>query len=92
MKLEACADYVVIQPITEEKKGAIFIPETAQKKYSGAYGIVTSVGPEYVPAPDEELSPGMKVMYRKDEGTPIETFDGKFLCLKPEWLLAIMEG
>ena len=79
--IKAVGDFVIIEPIIQEKIGIIFLPDQAKK--DNAFGIVISVGPEN----KDGLKAGDKVFFRKNEGTVIEE---KYIVLKPQWVLGVV--
>lgn len=83
MKIQAVADFVLIEPIIQEKVGIIYLPDQSKKEVSNALGTVISVGPE----DKYGLKAGDTVVYRKHEGTVIME---KYLVLAPKWILAVV--
>jgi co-chaperonin GroES (HSP10) len=81
--LKAAGDFVIIEPIIQEKIGIIFLPDQAKKEVSNSFGTVISVGPEN----KDGLKAGDKVFFRKNEGTVIEE---KYLSLAPKWILGVV--
>jgi co-chaperonin GroES (HSP10) len=81
-------NYIVVRPVFKESKGVIIIPESAQKRVSEFHGEVLSIGPDF---PFKEVKQGDKILYRRDEGTRLETKNEELLALKPDWVLAILE-
>lgn len=86
--IKACADYLVVEPVYEEKMGLIYLPDGSKKQESNFYGIVISVGPEF---PFKEIKAGDKVLYRRNEGTEIESGGKKYIALSPKWVTAEVE-
>ena len=87
--LKACGSYVVVTPIYEkERKSGLVLADGTEKREGHFYGVVQSVGELY----PYDLKIGQKVMFRRHEGTEIEALNGKkYLGLKKEWILAILE-
>jgi hypothetical protein len=83
--IKAVGDFVIIEPIIQEKVGIIFIPDQAKKEVSNSFGIVISVGPEN----SLGVKPEDKVFFRKNEGTVIEE---KYICLASKWIVGVEEG
>jgi len=87
------ADRVVVRPLeeTEEKKGGLYIPDTAKEKPQ--QGEVIALGPggmekgERVPM---ELQVGQKVLYGKYSGTEVTIDDQKLLIIKESDVLAVV--
>lgn len=84
--IAAVGDYILVEPVYNKKSNLIIIPDSAQKQVSEFYGLVLSVGPEY-PYRDQ-VKKGMKILFTRNEGTEV---DDKYLSLKPNWVLAILE-
>ena len=87
------ADRVVVLPLeeTEEKKGGLFIPDTAKEKPQ--QGEVIAVGPggmekgERIPM---ELQLGQKVLFAKYSGSEVTIDDQKLLIIKESDVLAVI--
>jgi chaperonin GroES len=90
------ADYILIEPINQEEKtkGAIFLPETAEKERP-EQGKVIAVGPgRKTPAgkiipPD--VKPGQRVLFTKYGPNEIKVDDKEYLIAKEEDILAVIE-
>jgi len=96
MKIQPLADYVLIEPISQEEKtkGGIFLPETAQKERP-EQGKIIAVGPgkrndsgQLVPM---AVKPGQTVLFTKYGPNEIKVDDKKYLIAKEEDILAILE-
>lgn len=87
--LKAAGSYVIVEPVFEVKNEKIYIPAHIAKKEGDFYGVVVAVGPEY--RQDKPLKVGESVLYRRNEGVEIEHDGKKFLALKEQWVLAVIE-
>jgi chaperonin GroES len=91
--IQPLADRVVIRPLeeTEEKRGGLYIPDTAKEKPQ--QGEIVAVGPgriekgERVPM---ELEVGQKVLYGKYSGSEITLDDEQYLIVKESDVLAVL--
>jgi len=91
--IQPLADRVVILPLeeTEEKRGGLYIPDTAKEKPQ--QGEIVAVGPgriekgERVPM---ELEVGQKVLYGKYTGSEITLDDEQYLIVKESDVLAVL--
>ena len=80
----ATKDKVVIKPIEQDSmsKGGIFIPDTAKNKPTT--GLVMSSG-------HDDIKKGQTVVYLQYAGAPIEYNGYKYLIVRAEEILAILE-
>ena len=94
LEVKPLADRVVVQPLdeSEQKRGGLYIPDTAKEKPS--QGEIVAVGPGKIS--DEgarlemDVSVGDKVLYGKYSGTDV-TLDGEeYLILRESDILAIV--
>ena len=94
VNVQPLADRVVVKPLedAEQKRGGLYIPDTAKEKPS--QGEVVAVGPGKLS--DEgtrlemDVSVGNKVLYGKYSGTDV-TLDGQeYLILRESDILAIV--
>ena len=94
MKIKPLADRVVVKSLeeTEEKKGSLYIPDTAKEKPQ--QGEVVAVGPgslndagKRVPL---EVKKGDKVLYGKYSGTEVTVDDEEYLIMRESDILAIV--
>jgi chaperonin GroES len=91
--IQPLADRVVIRPLeeTEEKRGGLYIPDTAKEKPQ--QGEIVAVGPgriekgERVPM---ELEVGQKVLYGKYTGSEVTLDDEQYLIVKESDVLAVL--
>ena len=91
--IQPLADRVVIRPHeeTEEKRGGLYIPDTAKEKPQ--QGEIVAVGPgriekgERVPM---DLEIGQKVLYGKYSGSEITLDDEQYLIVKESDVLAVL--
>ena len=81
--IQAVGDMVIVEPVLKKTVGVIHIPDSAQRKLSEFAGVVVSVGPEY----PYEIKAGDKVLYRENEGVPVESQGKNLLVLKSEWVV-----
>lgn len=91
--LRPLADYVVIRPIEEtaEKKGSLFIPDTAKDKPQ--QGEVIAVGPgrfEKGQRAPMELAVGNRVLYGKYSGTEVVIDEQEYLIVRENEVLAVV--
>lgn len=75
---------VLVRAVYEEKSGTIVIPDTVKKSSGNFSGEVVAVGPEY----PWDLSPGDRIIYERNEGTPVTINDIEYVSLKEERVLA----
>jgi chaperonin GroES len=94
MQIKPLADRVVVKSLeeTEEKKGSLYIPDTAKEKPQ--QGEIVAVGPgalndagKRVPL---ELKKGDKVLYGKYSGTEVTVDDEEYLIMRESDILAII--
>ena len=87
------ADRVVVRPLeeSEQKKGGLYIPDTAKEKPQ--QGEVVALGPggmeKGVRVPIE-LQVGQNVLYGKYSGTEVTIDDQKLLIVKESDVLAVV--
>ena len=94
-RIQPLADRVVVQAAeeTEQTRGGLYIPDTAQKE-KPQQGTVIAVGPGRLSdegtriAPD--VSTGDTVLYGKYSGTEVSVDDEDFLILRESDILAII--
>jgi len=95
MKIRPLADRVVVERIEEEevKKGGIIIPDTAKEKPQK--GKVVAVGPgrkteegKVIPL---DVKEGDIVIFSKYAGTEVEIDDKKYLIMREDEILGIIE-
>ncbi len=95
VKIKPLADRVVVERIEEEevKKGGIIIPDTAKEKPQK--GKVIAVGPgrktddgKVIPV---DVKEGDVVIFSKYAGTEIEIGDKKYLIMREDEILGILE-
>ena len=93
MKIKPLADRVVVKSLeeTEDKKGSLYIPDTAKEKPQ--QGEVVAIGPgalndagKRVPL---EVKKGDKVLYGKYSGTEVTVDDQEYLIMRESDILAI---
>jgi chaperonin GroES len=93
VKIQPLADRVVIRPLeeTEEKRGGLYIPDTAKEKPQ--QGEIVAVGPgrfekgERVPM---EIRVGQRVLYGKYSGSEVTIEDEQLLIIKESDVLAVI--
>jgi chaperonin GroES len=94
MKINPLQDYVLIEPLEEEKKskGGIVLPETAEKEPQ--QGKIIAVGPGKRLSSGKIVEPEVKkgdvVLFRKYGPDEIKVGDKKYLIAKAEDVLAII--
>ncbi len=95
MKIRPLADRVVVERIEEEevKKGGIIIPDTAKEKPQK--GKVIAVGPgrktedgKVIPV---DVKEGDVVIFSKYAGTEVEIDDKKYLIMREDEILGVIE-
>lgn len=95
MKIKPLDDRVLIKPIEAEDKtpGGIILPDTAKEKSNR--GEVLAVGPGRVKDDGSraplEVKVGQKVIYSKYAGTEIKKGEEKFLLVREDDILAVIE-
>ncbi|MEJ2334470.1 MAG: co-chaperone GroES [Gemmatimonadales bacterium] len=94
MKVQPLADRVVVEPLeeSEEMRGGLYLPDTAQEKPQ--QGTVVAVGPGRLSDEGErmpvELETGQRILYGKYSGTEV-TIDGQdVLIIKESDVLAVL--
>ena len=94
MQIKPLADRVVVKSLeeTEEKKGSLYIPDTAKEKPQ--QGEVVAIGPgalndagNRVPL---EVKKGDKILYGKYSGTEVTVDDEEYLIMRESDILAIV--
>jgi chaperonin GroES len=93
IKIQPLADRVVVRPLeeAEQKRGGLYIPDTAKEKPQ--QGEIIAVGPgrfekgERVPM---ELKRGQKVLYGKYSGAEVTIDDEEVLIIKESDVLAVL--
>lgn len=89
---KAEGEYIVIEPVYQEKIGQIIIPDSknARERISDFYGRILSIGPEC--SHRNILNVGDKILFVRNEGTPIELDNGKkLIAILPRWVVAKVE-
>ncbi len=95
MKIRPLADRVVVERIEEEevKKGGIIIPDTAKERPQK--GKVIAVGPgrktedgKVIPV---DVKEGDVVIFSKYAGTEVEIEDKKYLVMREDEILGVIE-
>ncbi|MCR4842405.1 MAG: co-chaperone GroES [Eubacterium sp.] len=95
MKLKPLADRVVIKPLEAEETTASGIVLPGKDKEKPQQAEVIAVGPGGMVDGKEvkmEVSVGDKVIYSKYAGTEVEDGDDKFIIVKQNDILAVIEG
>lgn len=90
MTIKPLADRVLVKPMqAEQKVGGIIIPDTASKE-KPIQGTIVAVGNG---TKDEEmiLKAGDNVLYGKYSGTEVELEGEKFLIMRQNDVLAVIE-
>ena len=93
LTIQPLADRVVVRPLeeTEQRRGGLYIPDTAKEKPQ--QGEIIAVGPgrfeknERVPM---ELKRGQKVLYGKYSGAEVTLDDEEVLIIKESDVLAVL--
>lgn len=94
MQIKPLADRVVVKSLeeTEEKKGSLYIPDTAKEKPQ--QGEIMAIGPgslnddgKRVPL---EVKKGDKVLYGKYSGTEVTVAGEEYLIMRESDILAII--
>jgi chaperonin GroES len=94
LKINPLGDRVVVRPLeeTEEKRGGLYIPDTAKEK--PLQGEVIAAGPgrfERGARVPMDVKVGQKVLYSKYAGTEVRVGDEELLIVKESDVLAIIE-
>jgi len=95
MKIKPLADYVVIEPITQEEKTktGIFLPQTAEKE-KPEQGKVIAVGPGKMLSSGKraplEVKKGDIVVFSKYSPNEIKVGDKEYLIVKEEDILSVL--
>jgi len=95
-KILPLADRIVVRPLeeTEQKRGALYIPDTAKEKPQ--QGEVVAVGPGKVSDEGKRIAPevkeGDRVLYGKYSGTEVNVGDEQYLILREADVLAILKS
>lgn len=96
MKIKPLADYILIEPFSQEEKteSGIFLPQTAEKE-KPEQGKVIAVGPgrktssgKVIPV---DVKVGDKVIFTKYGPTEIEIDEKKYLVAREDDILAVIE-
>lgn len=96
MNIKPLADYILIEPIKEEKKtkSGILLPDTAEKE-SPQEGTIIAVGPGRKLSSGKILTPevkkGDRVLFKKYGPDEIKVDDKEYLIAKEEDIVAIIE-
>ena len=96
MNLKPLNDRVIVRPkdTVEKSKGGVILPDTASKE-KPMEGTVVAVGPGQLNDNGErtalEVKKDDKVIYSKYAGTEIKIDDDKYLILREEDILAIIQ-
>lgn len=93
INLNVLDDSVLIRPISEEQKGGIMIPSSAEKKPTKGEVIVIGAGSRNSNGERVALTvkPGDIVFYRQWAGTEIEHNGEKLIIMKESDILAIIK-
>ena len=91
--IQPLADRVVVRPLeeTEQKRGGLYIPDTAKEKPQ--QGKIVAVGPGRVEKGERipmDLEIGQKVLYGKYSGSEITLDDQQYLIVKESDVLAVL--
>ena len=96
MQIKPLADYIVIEPVSQEEKtkSGILVPTTIEKERP-EQGKVVAVGPgkrtssgQVIPP---EVKPGDLVLFTKYGPNEVKVGDKEYLIAKQEDILAIIE-
>jgi len=94
MKIKPLSDYVLIEPIEEETKSGIIIPDTADKERPEK-GRIIAVGPGRKLASGKVIEMNVKngnvVLFKKYGPDEIKVDNKEYLICKEEDILAILE-
>jgi len=87
MSIRPLHDFIVVEPDDTETitKGGIFVPEQSLDKPQR--GTVVDVAPDV-----DSVTPGDYILYAKDAGIEFEEDNLKFLLMKEEDLVGILEN
>lgn len=95
IKFKPMADRVLIQPVEEEevKKGGIIIPDTAKEKPQEGKVVALGSGKkdDDGKAVPFEVKKGDRVLYSKYGGTEVSVDGEKYLIMREEDILGIMD-
>ena len=91
--IQPLADRVVVRPLeeTEQKRGGLYIPDTAKEKPQ--QGEIVAVGPGRVEKGERvpmDLEVGQKVLYGKYSGSEVTLDDEQYLIVKESDVLAVI--
>ncbi|MCH7993544.1 MAG: co-chaperone GroES [Planctomycetes bacterium] len=95
-KIKPLADRVVVMPLEEDEqmRGGLYIPDTAKEKPQ--QGKIMAVGPGKLSDEGTRIEPDVKVgqksLYGKYSGTEVEFDDDKFVVLRENDILAIIDN
>jgi chaperonin GroES len=93
--IQPLADRVVVQAAeeTEQTRGGLYIPDTAQKE-KPQQGTVVAVGPGRLTDDGKRVAPdvsaGDSILYGKYSGTEVTVDDEEYLILRESDILAII--
>jgi chaperonin GroES len=96
MKIKPLSDYILIEPIKEEKKTkeGILLPQTSEQERP-EQGKVIAVGPGKKSSAGKinsiSVKPGQKVLFTKYSPNEVKIGDKEYLIVKEEDILAILE-
>ncbi|WP_168463974.1 co-chaperone GroES [Wolbachia endosymbiont of Ctenocephalides felis wCfeT] len=92
VNLKVLHDSVLIEPISEENKGGIMLPSSAEAKPVKGKIIATGEGSRNSSGERVSLTvkAGDKVFYRTYAGTEIKHDDQKFIVMKESDILAVI--
>ncbi len=96
MKIKPLADYIVIEPISQEEKtkSGILVPATIEKERP-EQGRVIAVGPGKKTSSGQTISPEVKpgdiVLFTKYGPNEVKVDDKEYLIAKQEDILAVIE-
>ncbi len=95
MNIKPLADYVVLEPVSQEEKtkAGIFLPQTAEKE-KPEQGKVIAVGPGKMLSSGKRSSMAVKkgdmVVFTKYSPNEIKVGDKEYLIIKEEDILAVL--
>ena len=96
MRIKPLADYIVIEPISQEEKTktGIFLPQTAEKERP-EQGKVVAIGPGKTLSSGKrseiEVKVGDVVLFTKYSPSEVKVDNKEYLIAKQEDILAILE-
>ena len=89
--MNPCYHDILVEVIYQEKKldnSRIILSDSLKKREGAFYGKVIKVGPDN----KLDICPGDKILFNRFEGHAVEKDGKEYIVLKPERILAKLEG